>query len=131
MAETRGKKYDREFLVAKVAMMRIKNKSTHTILEFLMEKVGMSRKIAYEVLGDAQKYIMEQTNRDTQVALAEAINRLEGLIENGDNKMVLEAQKELNKLLGLHAASKIDLTITEYKAKFGDFDDNKDINNEK
>jgi protein-disulfide isomerase-like protein with CxxC motif len=105
-----AKKYDREFLVAKIAMMRIKGKSTHTILEFLMEEVGMSRKIAYEVLQDAQKYIMEQTNEDTKVAFSEAIQRLEILYEDGDNKTRLDVLKELNKLRGLYATQKIDIT---------------------
>jgi hypothetical protein len=114
------KKYDREFLVAKVAMMRIKGKSTHTILEFLMIQIGMSRKIAYEVLGDAQKYIMGQTNEDTKIAFAEAINRLEDLYENGNEKVKLDVIKEMNKLRGLYAADKIDITsggkeITEIK----------------
>ena len=115
------KKYDREFLVSKVAMMRIKGKSTHTILEFLMEQVGMSRKIAYEILKDAQTYIMEQTNEDMRVAFVEAINRLEDLYENGDSKLRLDAQKELNKLRGLYAAQKIDVSV-DYKAKFPGFD---------
>jgi hypothetical protein len=114
------KKYDREYLVAKIAMMRIKGKSTHTILEFLMETVGMSRKIAYDVLQDAQKYIMEQTNEDTKVALAEAIHRLEELYENGNDKVRLDVLKEMNKLRGLYAAQKVDITsageaITEIK----------------
>lgn len=105
------KKYDREILVAKVAMMRIKQgKSTHTILEFLMEEIGMSRKIAYEVMGDAQKYIMEQTGQDIKIAIVEAINRLETLYEDGDNKLKLETQKELNKLFGLYASQKVDVT---------------------
>lgn len=104
------KKYDREFLVAKVAMMRIKGKSTHTILEFLMIQIGMSRKIAYEVLGDAQKYIMGQTNEDTKIAFAEAINRLEDLYEVSDGKLKLEVQKEINKLMGLYAAQKVEIS---------------------
>jgi hypothetical protein len=110
-----NKKYDREFLISKVAMMRIKGKSTHFILEFLMGDtkdggIGMSRKIAYDILSDAQKYIMSQVNKDTEIAIAEAVSRLEQIIENGDSKLKLDAQKELNKLLGLYAASKIDLT---------------------
>ncbi len=122
MANKKGagapKKYDREFLVAKIAMMRIKGKSTHTILEFLMEQVGMSRKIAYEVLRDAQTYIMEQTNEDTKLAFADAIHRLEQLYESGNDKIRLDVIKEMNKLRGLYAAEKIDVSITEYKAKF-------------
>jgi protein-disulfide isomerase-like protein with CxxC motif len=75
-----------------------------------MEEVGMSRKIAYEVLQDAQKYIMEQTNKDTKVAFSEAIQRLEILYEDGDNKTKLDVLKELNKLRGLYATQKIDIT---------------------
>lgn len=120
MARENKKKYDREYLVAKIAMMRIKGKSTHTILEFLMETIGMSRKIAYEILQSAQQYIMEQTNEDTKVAFAEAIHRLETLYEDGDNKVKLDVLKELNKLRGLYAAQKVDITsageaITEIK----------------
>lgn len=115
-----NKKYDREFLVAKVAMMRIKGKSTHFILDFLMQEVKMSRKIAYEILLSAQNYIMEQTNEDTKVAFAEAIHRLEQLYESGDTKIRLDVLKEMNKLRGLYAAQKVDITsegkaITEIK----------------
>ena len=116
----KNKKYDREFLVTKVAMMRIKGKSTHTLLDFLMVQVGMSRKIAYEVLTDAQKYIMDITDRDVAKAFTNAIQRLEELYENGTNKERLETQKEINKLMGLYASEKVDITsggnaITEIK----------------
>lgn len=115
-----NKKYDREFLVAKVAMMRIKGKSTHFILDFLMEEIKMSRKIAYEILLSAQNYIMEQTNEDAKVAFAEAIHRLEQIYESGDAKIRLDVLKEMNKLRGLYAAQKVDITsegksITEIK----------------
>lgn len=116
----KNKKYDREFLVTKVAMMRIKGKSTHTLLDFLMVQVGMSRKIAYEVLTDAQKYIMDITDRDVAKAFTNAIQRLEELYENGTTKERLETQKEINKLMGLYASEKVDITsggnaITEIK----------------
>jgi hypothetical protein len=116
----KNKKYDREFLVTKVAMMRIKGKSTHTLLDFLMVQVGMSRKIAYEVLGDAQKYIMDITDKDIAKAFTNAIQRLEELYENGTTKERLEIQKEINKLMGLYASEKVDITsggnaITEIK----------------
>ena len=115
-----AKKYDRELLVSKVAMMRIKGESTHSILEFLMGQLDESRKISYEILKDAQKYIMEQTNEDTKAAFAESINRLEMLYEKGTNKEKLEVMKEINKLRGLYAAQKVDITsggekITEIK----------------
>ncbi len=102
--------YDRQFLVAKIAMMRIKGKSTHTILEFLQENIGMSRKIAYEILQDAQNYIMEITDRDTERAFANAIQRLEEIFELGTIKEKLDAQKEINKLMGLYATQKIEVS---------------------
>jgi len=106
----KNKKYDRELLITKVAMMRIKGKSTHTLLEYLMITIGMSRKIAYEILADTQKYIMEMTDSDINKALSNAIQRLEELYENGTNKEKLEVQKELNKLLGLYAAQKVEVS---------------------
>ena len=129
-----AKKYDRELLVSKVAMMRIKGESTHSILEFLMGQLDESRKISYEILKDAQKYIMEQTNEDTKTAFAESINRLEMLYEKGTNKEKLEVMKEMNKLRGLYAAQKVDITsggekiteikIIEVKGETGIKDDN-------
>ena len=106
----KNKKYDRELLITQVAMMRIKGKSTHTLLEYLMITIGMSRKIAYEILADTQKYIMEMTDSDINKALSNAIQRLEELYENGTNKEKLEVQKELNKLLGLYAAQKVEVS---------------------
>ena len=104
-----AKKYDRELLVSKVAMMRIKGQSTHSILDFLMGQLNESRKISYEILKDAQKYIMDQTNEDTRIALADAIQKLELLYEEGNRKERLEVLKELNKLRGLYSPEKIEL----------------------
>lgn len=104
-----AKKYDRELLVSKVAMMRIKGQSTHSILDFLMGQLNESRKISYEILKDAQKYIMEQTNEDTRIALADAIQKLELLYEEGNRKERLEVLKELNKLRGLYSPEKIEI----------------------
>ena len=120
MARQPKKAYDREYLVSQVAMMRIKGSSTHTILDFLMVELEMSRKVAYAILLDAQNYIMDQTNNDIDVAFTEAINRLENIYEHSDNKLKLETQKEINKLRGLYAAQKVDITsngkeITEIK----------------
>lgn len=103
-------KYDREYLVDKVVMMRIKGKSTLNLLEFLMEEVGMCRKLAYDILKDAQAIIVKRMNKDIDVALAESIERLEQLYDEGDKKLRLDALKELNKLRGLYASEKIDIT---------------------
>jgi hypothetical protein len=115
--KTRGPSYDREFLANKISMMRIKGKSTYFILEFLIEEVGMSRKIAYEVLAEAQKRIVEIQKVDMDTAFNEAIAKLEDLYENAEPKLRLEIQKEINKLRGLYSAEKIDVSI-DFKAKF-------------
>ena len=107
----KGRRYDREFIVAEVALMRINGKSTSNVLKYLMEEEDVSRKIAYDILKDAQIHIMEQTNEDIKVALAEAINKLETIYEQADDRLKLDTQKELNKLRGLYSASKIEVDL--------------------
>ena len=114
MAEkkTRGPSYDRELLVSKIAMMRINSKSTSFILDFLMNDIGMSRAVAYEVLGDAQKYITETTQKDFEDSFNEAVQQLEEQLqrESKNSKVWLEIRKELNKLKGLHRPQRVDIT---------------------
>lgn len=128
-------KYDKTYLVSKLAMMRIKGKSTHNLIEFLMNDIGMCRPTAYVYLQEAQALIVEQMSKDVKVALAESVARLEELYDSGDKKLKLDVQKELNKLRGLYEADKIDITsggqsITEIKLiqilKKDDIDNGKD-----
>jgi hypothetical protein len=102
--------YDRPFLVKKVAMMRTKGKSTRNILEYLQETMGLGHTVSYEVLKEAQQMLVKQMNKDIKVSLAEAITQLEELFEEGNHKTKVEVRKELNKLIGLYAAEKIDVT---------------------
>jgi hypothetical protein len=106
---TSGKKFDREFFINKVALMRIKGKSTYSILEFL-QSVPMSRKVAYEVLKEAQTLIVEQQKKDLDDAIADSLAKLEDLYMTADNnKTKLDALKEYNKLKGMYV-ERIDLT---------------------
>lgn len=105
------KKYDKEFLINKLVMMRVKGKSTRFLLEFLQEKIGMARPTAYEYLRDAQSIIVEQQQEDVDVAYAEAIANLEEQLEDtSDKKLKLQIRQELNKLQGLHKPQRIDHT---------------------
>ena len=116
--KTRGPSYDREIYVNEVSVMRIEGKSTQFILQHLMGKEnGMCRKIAYEIIGEAQKQIVEMQKSEIDTAFAEAMAKLEQLYETSDNKLRLEIQKEINKLKGLYSAEKIDISI-DFKAKF-------------
>ena len=105
------KKYDKEYLITKLVMMRVKGKSTHTILEFLQEKVGMCRATSYEYLKEAQLQLLEQQSDNLDVAYGEAIAQLEELYEaTNDKRVKLSIRAELSKLQGLHKPSRVDLT---------------------
>ena len=104
----RGPTYDRDYLVKKIAMMRIKGKSTYFILEFLQNEVKMGQTTAYEVLRDAQKVINEMQLTEIETAFNEAIAQLEELYEStSDKKLRLEIRKEISKMRGLYAAQEI------------------------
>ena len=105
----RGKTFDRELLVSKIAMMRIEGKSTHFILEFLKDDIKMGQTTAYEVLREAQDYIVQMTNQDLEKAYSEAIQQIERKMDSvSDKKIWLQYRAELNKLQGLYAAQKIE-----------------------
>ena len=104
----RGKTYDREFLVNKIAMMKIKGKSTYFILEFLKNDIKMGQTTAYEVLRDSQKVINEMQITEIETAFNEAIAQLEEIYEStSDKKLRLEVRKEISKMRGLYAAQEI------------------------
>jgi len=105
----RGPTYDRDFLVNKVAMMRIKGKSTYTIIEFLKDKVGMGQTTAYEVMRDAQKLFVEIQKDKLEGAFEESISQLEELYEStSDKKLRLSIVQEMNKMKGLYAAQRVE-----------------------
>ena len=104
-----NKKYDREFLVNKVAMMRIKGKSTYNIVEFLKEDIGMGQTTAYEIMRDAQKLFIDIQKEKIEGAFEESVSQLEDLYEStSDKKLRLSILQEANKLKGLYAAQKIE-----------------------
>jgi len=104
----RGPTYDREFLVKKIAMMRIKGKSTYFILDFLQNDVKMGQTTAYEVLREAQKVINDMQLTEIESAFSEAIAQLEELYEStSDKKLRLEIRKEISKMRGLYAAQEV------------------------
>jgi maltooligosyltrehalose synthase len=105
----RGKTFDRELLISKIAMMRIEGKSTHFILEFLKDDIKMGQTTAYEVLREAQDFIVKMTNQDLEKAYSEAIQQIERKMDSvSDKKTWLQFRAELNKLQGLYAAQKVE-----------------------
>jgi hypothetical protein len=105
----RGKTFDRELLVSKIAMMRIEGKSTYFVMDFLKETMKMGHTTAYEVLREAQNFIVSMTNKDLEKAYTEAIHQIERKMDSvSDKKTWLQYRAELNKLQGLYAAQKIE-----------------------
>lgn len=116
-----GEKYDREYLVNKVAMMRIKGKSTRFLLEFLEDKVGIPRSTAYTILKDAQQVVTEMQEKSIEDAYSDAIARLEELYDDSkDKRTKLNIQQELNKLQGLYKPNKVDVTTNGNDLNFSE-----------
>jgi len=122
--KTRGPSYDREAMVQKIVELRIKGMSTKSLLDYIMNGLGICKQIAYVVLKEAQEQIIEMHKDNAKSAYEDAIANLEQQYEDAafDKKLKLEIRKELNKLQGLYAAEKIDLSV-EFKAKFPGLDD--------
>lgn len=105
------KKYDRELLIRKIADMRIKSASTLNILNYLQDDVGMCKSVAYDILQDAQKYIIEITDDDFEASYREAVQQIEQQMDNCKYKKDwIALRQELNKLKGLHKAQRVDVT---------------------
>jgi len=110
MEKTNRSKYDYELLVARLARMRIEGSSTLTVIRFLQDELGYKQKPAYEVLKSVHQWVKEHMIESNREVWEDTIARLENLYETGDNKIKMDVIKELNKLRGLYATQKIDLT---------------------
>ncbi len=107
----RGKEYDRDILTKEIVQMRIKGNSTNTIILYLTEKVGMCKKLAYDILRDVHQEFIEMMRDRNKSDFEEAVAYLEHLLENTfERKVQLEIAKELNKLKGVYKPNKIDIT---------------------
>ena len=113
-----------EIIDAIVRMRLEKNASNKTILEFLKNKLGYGNSFSYELIRAARKKIQDVYTRDIEEHFEEAKGQLEEMLEKAtkknDMKMILQIIQELNKLMGLYSAEKIDITsggdkITEIK----------------
>jgi hypothetical protein len=103
---------DPEQIVMALVKMRIERfATTKTMLDFLMKDLGFGMTRSYQLVNEAKEKISEIFKEETEQSFNNAVGRLEEMIESTKNeKMRLEAQKELNKLLGLHKPQKLDLT---------------------
>jgi hypothetical protein len=117
-------KYKKEDIIDAVVKMRIeKGASSKTIIqEFLMEQLGYKISYSYVIYQEARQKIVELYSVHNTELANEALGQLESMLEDAlkqkNMKLALEIRKEMSKLTGLYSPEKIDVSITEYKAKF-------------
>jgi activator of 2-hydroxyglutaryl-CoA dehydratase len=104
-----------EEIVDAIVKMRLeKNASNKTIMDFLKNELGYKQAYSYELLQSARKKIQEVYTRNIEEHFEEAKGQLEEMLEKatkrGDSRLMLQIRQELNKLLGLYSAEKIDIT---------------------
>lgn len=124
-------KYKKEDIIDAIVKMRIeKGASSKTIIqEFLMNQLGYKISYSYVLYGEARQKIVELYNTQNSELANEALGQLESMLEDAvrqkNMKLALEIRKEMSKLTGLYSPEKIDVSITEYKAKFPGIDKKK------
>lgn len=118
-------KWKKEDIINAIVKMRTENMATtKTILDFLMNDLEYGQAYAYELIKESKNLIIELYKQDNISRVEEAIGQLETMLERsylrGDYKLSYNIRQELNKMTGLYAAAKVDITsageaITEIK----------------
>ncbi len=116
--------YTKDDLIAKIINLRLKEMwSTKSILE-LLDSLGYAKTQSYEYIKLAKKELKDRYNETNDALIEEAIYQYEQMIEkaaiSGDLRLWNDLRKELNKIQGIYAADKVDITsggdkITEIK----------------
>jgi len=104
-----------EDLINSVVKMKVENgASNKTILDFLQNDLEYGQTYSYEILKEARKKIQQIWDNNAEAHLEESKGQLEELYEdairNKNHKLALEIRKEMNRLMGLYAAEKIELS---------------------
>lgn len=95
-----------------------------TIYAFLKEVYDIEKSYAGELIKEASEQVAEIVKENNKNRLENTVAMYENMIQeaylNKDRKLALQIQADLNKLLGLYAAQKVDVTsdgksITEIK----------------
>jgi predicted metal-dependent phosphoesterase TrpH len=108
-------KHQKKDIIAKVIDMRLVDMaSTKTIIDYLMNVVGMSKTHSYDYLRWAREEIREQFEMLNPFKIEEAIGQYEHALESArmkkDWRLWADLRKELNKILGVYSAEKVDHT---------------------
>jgi hypothetical protein len=110
--------YNKEDLIAAVIKMRLEEMaSVKTIIDFLTEKIGMSKTTAYQYLNWAREEIKDQYDLMNPSKIEEAIGQYEEALERArmskDWRLWNDLKKELNKIQGVYAKERIDITTND------------------
>jgi hypothetical protein len=122
MKKHEKKDFSKEDIILALLKMRVeKFATTKTMLDFLMNDLGYGQTYAYELIKISKIRINEIFKEEHEESFHNAIARLEEIIETTKNeKTRLEAQKEMNKLLGLHKPQKVDVTSNGKDLQIGE-----------
>jgi hypothetical protein len=107
--------YTKDDLIAHIINLRlVENWSTKSILDFLQKDLGYRTTQSYEYVKMAKEVIKERYNATNDAAVEEAIFQYENMLEraynSGNYKLWSELKKELNKITGINAPEKIELS---------------------
>jgi len=116
------KDFSKEDIIMSLVKMRVeKFATTKTMLDFLMKEIGYAQTYSYELIKISKTRINEIFKEEHEESFHNAMARLEEIIESSKNEKVrLEAQKEMNKLLGLHKPQKVDVTSAGKELQIGE-----------
>lgn len=108
-------KWKREDIINAIIKMRVEEMATtKTIIDFLMNDLHYGQTYAYELIKDSREKIKKLYDTNNIAVLEEALAHLEEMLEMAkrekNRKMQLEVRKEINKLLGLYAAEKVEVS---------------------
>lgn len=112
MKNSEKKTWDRDQIILALVKMRVeKFATTKTMLHFLMVELGYAQTYSYELIKESKKKVNEIFKEESEESFYNSMARLEEMIETTKNEKVrLEAQKEMNKLLGLHRPTKVEVS---------------------
>lgn len=102
-------------LINAVVKMKIeKGASNKTILDFLQNDMGYGVTYSYDIIKAARVKIQEIWDKNAEAHLEEAKGQLEEMLESAlrckNVKLALQIRQEINKLMGLYAAEKIEVS---------------------
>lgn len=109
-------KHKKRDILDAIIKLRIEGgKSTKWIVdEYLMRDLGYKISYSYDLLKEARDEIVKIYDKQNEALANEALGQLEAMyqvaIGTGERKLALEILKEKNKLTGVYAAEKVDLT---------------------